>query len=89
MPEKSLSEINWASLTGPSRSFFPSPAAWEDEVLYFLLVDRFSNGREKNFKGNDGTVVANLTFGYLSEETVLCLGHVGLCFSCFSSVSSH
>ena len=24
----------------------PSPSAWEDEVLYFLLVDRFSDGRE-------------------------------------------
>lgn len=25
---------------------FPSPADWKDEVLYFLLVDRFSDGRE-------------------------------------------
>jgi glycosidase len=24
----------------------PSPSAWADEVLYFLLVDRFSDGRE-------------------------------------------
>ena len=28
------------------RTFFPSPAAWEDEVLYFLMLDRFSDGRE-------------------------------------------
>ena len=40
-------------------------AAWEDEVLYFVLVDRFSNGREKNFKGNDGTVVAGPPDGTL------------------------
>jgi glycosidase len=26
--------------------FHPSPADWRDEVLYFLLVDRFSDGRE-------------------------------------------
>ena len=25
---------------------FPSPVDWRDEVLYFLLVDRFSDGRE-------------------------------------------
>jgi glycosidase len=24
----------------------PSPASWRDEVIYFLLVDRFSDGRE-------------------------------------------
>lgn len=26
---------------------FPSPSAWRDEVLYFLLVDRFSDGAEQ------------------------------------------
>jgi glycosidase len=28
--------------------YFPSPADWRDEVLYFLLVDRFSDGAEAN-----------------------------------------
>lgn len=27
-------------------SYFPSPVDWRDEVLYFLLVDRFSDGKE-------------------------------------------
>jgi glycosidase len=27
-------------------SYHPSPADWRDEVLYFLLVDRFSDGQE-------------------------------------------
>src|SRR5262245_52096502 len=27
-------------------SFFPSPHDWRDEVIYFLLPDRFSDGRE-------------------------------------------
>jgi glycosidase len=44
--EKSLMELDFASLT--RRSFTPSPAAWEDQVLYFLLLDRFSDGREKD-----------------------------------------
>jgi glycosidase len=43
--EQSLKEINWPSLT-EGRKYFPSPSAWEDQVLYFLLVDRFSNGNE-------------------------------------------
>ena len=46
MIEKSLLEIDFASLM--RRTFTPSPAAWEDQVLYFLLLDRFSDGREKD-----------------------------------------
>jgi glycosidase len=43
--EKSLLDIDFASLTrGP---FTPSPTAWEDQVLYFLMLDRFSNGDER------------------------------------------
>jgi glycosidase len=44
--ERSLLELDFASLT--QRTFTPSPAAWEDQVLYFLLLDRFSDGREKD-----------------------------------------
>src|SRR2546430_1394977 len=40
--EKSLLDLDFAELT--RRKFTPSPAAWEDQVLYFLLVDRFSDG---------------------------------------------
>jgi len=28
------------------QSYFPSPVDWRDEILYFLLVDRFSDGQE-------------------------------------------
>src|SRR5690242_9864283 len=31
-------------------AYFPSPIDWRDEVLYFLLVDRFSDGRENRRK---------------------------------------
>ena len=44
--EKSLLDVDFASLT--RRTFTPSPAAWEDQVLYFLLLDRFSDGKEKD-----------------------------------------
>jgi glycosidase len=44
--EKSLLELDFASLK--RREFTPSPAAWEDQVLYFVLLDRFSDGNEKD-----------------------------------------
>ena len=34
--------------------YTPSPDAWEDETLYFLLVDRFSDGKESDVLGTDG-----------------------------------
>lgn len=42
VPERIRDEIAF-----PRRErFHPSPADWRDEVLYFLLVDRFSDGQE-------------------------------------------
>jgi glycosidase len=47
LPDKllSLKDIDFDALT--KREYHPSPAAWEDLVLYFLLLDRFSNGDER------------------------------------------
>jgi glycosidase len=48
----SLAEVDLRP-TGPVH---PSPADWADQVLYFLLPDRFSDGREANrplFNAND------------------------------------
>ena len=54
--ETSLLDIDFASLR--RRTFTPSPAAWEDQVLYFLLFDRFSDGREKDgHRDNEGRPV--------------------------------
>jgi glycosidase len=50
--EKSLLDLDFAELT--RRKFTPSPAAWEDQVLYFLLVDRFSDGNERGGHGDNG-----------------------------------
>jgi glycosidase len=58
MSEKSLTELDWATLT--SQSFHPSPSAWEDHVLYFLLLDRFSNGSEQGgYRDNDNVLVSS------------------------------
>jgi hypothetical protein len=39
------------------RTLHHSPTAWEDEVLYFLMLDRFSDGKEAGFRGIDGAPV--------------------------------
>ena len=56
MHEKSVAELDGDALTR-DRTFHPSPADWEDQVLYFLLVDRFSDGSERNFRDNQNRLV--------------------------------
>ncbi len=56
MAEKSLRELDLASLT-KNRNYFPSPDHWEDQVIYFLMVDRFSDGKENLFRDNQGNLV--------------------------------
>jgi len=55
MVQKSLQELDLPALT--RRAYTPSPAAWEDQVLYFLMLDRFSDGNERDFRANDGQVL--------------------------------
>jgi hypothetical protein len=43
--ERSLLDIDFASLR--RRVFTPAPPAWENQVSYFLLVDRFADGNER------------------------------------------
>ena len=50
------SEIDFAALC-VGKKFQTSPQAWEDQVLYFLLLDRFSNGMEQGYKDNGGKPV--------------------------------
>jgi glycosidase len=56
MAVQRLADVDFAALRG--RDFFPSPPAWEDQVLYFFLVDRFSDGHEDGYRDNTGDVVA-------------------------------
>ena len=67
--EKSLLDLDFAELT--RRKFTPSPAAWEDQVLYFLLVDRFSDGNEVGgHRDNDGRpVTAGTTRLYTAGDS--------------------
>ena len=40
------------------KNYTPSPAAWEDQVFYFLMVDRFSDGKETGYRDNNGEIVS-------------------------------
>ena len=51
MVEKSLRDLDIKALS--QRIYTPSPAAWEDQVLYFLMLDRFSDGNEQGYFDND------------------------------------
>ena len=65
--ERSLLDIDFAALR--RRAFTPSPAAWEDHILYFLLVDRFSNGKENaGHRDNDGRPVTSGTTPLYTSE---------------------
>ena len=56
MAEKSVAEVDLQSLVS-ARTFFPSPEHWEDEVIYFLMVDRFSDNKENLYRDNSGSLV--------------------------------
>ncbi|GAO35416.1 alpha-amylase [Sulfuricella sp. T08] len=56
---QTLADIDFAALT--QNHFHPSPAAWEDQVFYFFLVDRFSDGNEAGFRDPAGNPVAGGT----------------------------
>jgi len=56
--ERRISDIDFQALV-EQRNFYPSPSSWEDEVLYFLFLDRFSDGREHGgFSSVDGVPVS-------------------------------
>src|SRR6185436_10376697 len=55
-----LSDLDLTDLIR-GKTFTPSPVAWEDEVLYFLLVDRFSDAKERGYRDLAGQVVTSGT----------------------------
>ncbi len=49
--EQSIADIDWQ--TYQQRDYTASPVAWEDQVLYFLFLDRFSNAQETAYLDNN------------------------------------
>ncbi|MBT9100230.1 hypothetical protein KFZ76_21235 [Methylovulum psychrotolerans] len=55
-----LTSLNINQLTS-GVTYFKSPAAWEDQVLYFLMLDRFSDNKEKDYQDVGGKTVSTGT----------------------------
>jgi glycosidase len=62
-----LADIDWTSLV-QGRRFHSSPEHWEDEVFYFLLADRFSDGKEDGYRDLAGHVVRGSTPAYTAAD---------------------
>ncbi len=62
---RSINEVNLQEIT-KDREYYKSPENWEDEVLYFLLVDRFSNGSESDLYNH--TDYQNVLYNKESEK---------------------
>ncbi len=58
--EKQLANLNLESFRS-SDGYFKSPIAWEDQVFYFLMLDRFSDGQEQGYRDNQGNWVTTGT----------------------------
>jgi len=60
MSETRLTSVNFSQLTS-GIDYYKSPSAWEDQVLYFLMLDRFSDNNEKGCKDVDGKTISGVT----------------------------
>jgi len=56
MARQSLVDLNLQPIIS-GVNYFPSPIAWEDQVFYFLMLDRFSDGSENGYRDNQGNLV--------------------------------
>ena len=56
MVEKQLSKLDLESFITDG-DYYPSPIAWEDQVFYFMMLDRFSDDKEIGYKDIEGNVV--------------------------------
>jgi len=62
---RSVSEIDLDGFAGTGTA---SPGDWADEVIYFLLVDRFSDGAEDGYRDAGGHVVSGTTPRFAPDD---------------------
>jgi len=61
MSVNQLAQLNLAAIPHPAGGYFPSPSAWEDQVFYFLMLDRFSDDKEQAYRDIQGNLVTSGT----------------------------
>lgn len=60
--EQRLTQLDWAGFVRARQAaggYYPSPENWQDEVLYFLMLDRFSDGGERGTDADDQGTIRN------------------------------
>lgn len=66
---KHLADLDLSALVHAHGPYTPSPTAWEDLVLYFMMVDRFSDNNETGYRGVNGDpVTSGSTTLYVSSD---------------------
>ncbi len=61
MSVNQLAQLNLAAIPLPAGGYYPSPSAWEDQVFYFLMLDRFSDDNEQAYRDIQGNLVTSGT----------------------------
>ncbi|WP_218160852.1 alpha-amylase family glycosyl hydrolase [Arthrobacter sp. ov118] len=56
----SINDIPWVQLLKQNH-YHASPRDWSDQVIYFLLIDRFSDGNEDGYKDVAGQIIHGTT----------------------------
>lgn len=56
MVKQWLADVDLTAMSAAS-SYFASPVAWEDQIFYFLMLDRFSDDHENGYRDNQGNLV--------------------------------
>jgi glycosidase len=61
MSVNQLSQLNLAAIPHPAGGYYPSPSAWEDQVFFFLMLDRFFDDNEQAYRDIQGNLVTSGT----------------------------
>ncbi|MGD9202418.1 MAG: alpha-amylase family glycosyl hydrolase, partial [Chitinispirillia bacterium] len=56
---KELATVDLNEIVSNKGEYHPSPVKWEDQVLYFLMLDRFSDNSERDYKDNENNIEYN------------------------------
>lgn len=64
---KTINDIDLNKLK-ENKEFYKSPTNWEDQIIYFLMIDRFSDGNEENREMYDPKIDFDGVVGTEEEE---------------------
>jgi glycosidase len=58
LTQKRLADIEINQIIDAHGEYKISPWAWEDQILYFLMLDRFSDGNETEYRDNANNMIS-------------------------------